>query len=172
MGREIGHFGDGAGAGAGRRPKNQDKKPISAFGEEPCADRRQSSTNPNQNTGSGDSGRSRNAKRLRSMLLRAPRIHDVEYAVGSQTVQVKTSVAGFMGMLDRVHHTAGFYREQAVTDWWAAFVALISAALLTLGATGLYMWFRLHRERMLGGIFLSIGLFVGLGLLIATRIQP
>ena len=45
-------------------------------------------------------------------------------------------------------------------------------ALLTLGATGVYMWFRLYTERVLGGVFLSIGLFVGLGLLFATRIQP
>jgi hypothetical protein len=105
-------------------------------------------------------------------IVRAGTIHDVAYAAGSPTAEVTTSVAGFMGMLNRLHHTAGFYREQTITDWWAVFVALVSLALLTLGATGVYMWFRLYQERVIGGIFLSIGLFVGLGLLIATRSQP
>jgi hypothetical protein len=77
-----------------------------------------------------------------------------------------------MGMLNQLHHTAGFYREQNITHWWAAFVALTSLALLTLGASGVYMWFQLYKERLFGGIFLSIGLSVGLGLLIVTRLQP
>ena len=109
---------------------------------------------------------------FRFRIVRAGTIHDVGYAAGSPTVQVKSSVAGFMGMLNRLHHTGGFYREQNTMDWWAVFVALTSLALLTLGATGVYMWFRLYTERVLGGVFLSIGLFVGLGLLFATRIQP
>jgi hypothetical protein len=109
---------------------------------------------------------------FRFRILRAGTIHDVDYAAGSASAQVKTSVAGVMGMLNRLHHTAGFYREQSITHWWAVFVALSSLALLALGATGLYLWFRLYKERLLGGIFLSVGLFVGLGLLIATRMQP
>jgi hypothetical protein len=109
---------------------------------------------------------------FRFRIVRAGTIHDVDYVAGSPAAQVKTSVAGMMGMLNRLHHTAGFYREQSITDWWAVFVALTSLALLTLGATGVYMWFRAYKERVLGGIFLSVGLVVGLGLLIATRIQP
>jgi hypothetical protein len=109
---------------------------------------------------------------FRLRIVRAGTIYDVDYAAGSPTAQVKTSVAAFRGMLNRLHYTAGFYREQSITDWWAIFVALTSLALLILGATGVHMWFRLYTERVLGGIFLSIGLFLGLGLLFATRIQP
>ncbi len=118
-----------------------------------------------QNVNQNDSG-------FRLRIVRPGTTYDVEYAAGSPTAKVKASVAGFMGMLNRLHHTAGFYREQSITDWWAAFVALTSLALLTLGATGVYMWFKLYKERLIGGIFLSIGLFVGLGLLVTTRIQP
>jgi hypothetical protein len=109
---------------------------------------------------------------FRLRIVRAGTIYDVDYAAGSPTAQVKSSVAGFMGMLNRLHHTAGFYREQSTMDWWAVFVALTSLALLTLSATGVYMWFQLYTEQVLGGVFLSIGLFVGLGLLFAARIQP
>jgi len=109
---------------------------------------------------------------FRLRIVRAGTTHDVDYKTGSPTAQVKTSAAGIMGMLNRLHHTAGFYREQSITDWWAVFVSLTSLALLLLGATGVYMWFQLYKERLLGGIFLSFGLFIGLGLLIATRMQP
>ena len=109
---------------------------------------------------------------FRLRIVRTGTVHDVDYAAGSPSAQVKTSAAGIMGMLNRLHHTAGFYREQSITDWWAAFVALTSLGLLTLGVTGVYMWFRLYKERLVGGIFLSVGLFIGLGLLFATRMQP
>lgn len=115
---------------------------------------------------------SQDAAGFRFRILRAGTIHDVEYAAGSPAAQVKTSVAGLMGMLNRLHHTAGFHREQSITHWWAVFVALSSLALLALGATGVYLWFRFYKERIIGGILLSIGLFVGLGLLVATRMQP
>lgn len=115
---------------------------------------------------------SQDAAGFQLTIVRAGTTHDVVYAAGSPSAQVKTRTAGIMGMLNRLHHTAGFYREQSITDWWAVFVALTSLALLTLGATGLYMWFRLYKERLVGGIFLSVGLFIGLGLLFATRMQP
>lgn len=115
---------------------------------------------------------SQDAAGFRFRILRAGTAYDVEYATGSRAAQVKTSVAGLMGMLNRLHHTAGFYREQRITHWWAIFVAMSSLALLILGATGVLMWFRLYKERLIGGAFLSIGLIVGVGLLVATRMQP
>lgn len=115
---------------------------------------------------------SQDAAGFRLRILRAGTTHDVDYVAGSPTAKVKTSTAGIMGMLNRLHHTAGFYREQSITDWWAAFVALTSLSLLTLGATGVYLWFRLYKERLVGGIFLSVGLIIGIGLLVGTRMQP
>lgn len=98
-------------------------------------------------------------------------VYAVSYSIHETGLKVQTSVAGFVGMLSQLHHMAGFYREQGVTHWWGAFVAVSSLALLLLGATGVYMWFRQYKERLVGGIILAVGLIVGVGLLVATRLQ-
>lgn len=105
-------------------------------------------------------------------IVRPGTVHQVRYTAGAPRAAIETHVSNLMGMLNRLHHTAGFYREQSLTHWWAAFVALISLALLILGATGVYMWFRLYKERVVGGVLLASGLIIGVGLLAATRLQP
>jgi hypothetical protein len=105
-------------------------------------------------------------------IVRPGTSHEVTYSAHEVDLRVQTGAVGFLGMLTELHHVAGFYREQGVTHWWAAFVVFTSLALLLLGITGVYMWFQLHKERLVGGIILSAGLTVGLGLLIATRLQP
>lgn len=104
-------------------------------------------------------------------IVRPGTSYRVRYEQGASTVEIETSVSGTMRMLNRLHHMAGFYREQTVTHWWAAFAGLASVALLLLGATGVYLWFRTYQERLVGGVILSVGLIVGVGLLIATRLQ-
>lgn len=104
-------------------------------------------------------------------IVRPGTTHSVRYVAGESEAQVETSVSGTMRMLNRLHHMAGFYREQTVTHWWAAFAGFASLALLLLGATGVYLWFRLYNERLVGGIILSAGLLIGVGLLVATRMQ-
>lgn len=105
-------------------------------------------------------------------IVRPGTTYNVSYSAHEQGVKVQRSSVGFLQMLTELHHIAGFYREQQVTHWWAAFVVLTSLALLMLGATGVYMWFRQHKERLVGGIIFSAGLVIGLGLLVATRLQP
>lgn len=104
-------------------------------------------------------------------IVRPGTTHSVRYLAGAPEAQVETSVSGVMRMLNRLHHLAGFYRDQTVTHWWAAFAGLASLALLLLGVTGVYLWFRLYKERLVGGLILSVGLLVGVGLLVATRLQ-
>lgn len=104
-------------------------------------------------------------------IVRPGTVYSVRYQTGDKTAQVETSVSGTMRMLNRLHHLAGFYREQAVTHWWAAFAGFASLALLLLGASGVYLWFHTYQERLVGGVILSLGLLVGVGLLVATRLQ-
>jgi len=49
-------------------------------------------------------------------------------------------------------------------------VGLVSAGLLVLGATGLYLWFVRKKERKLGIALLVLGLAWGLGTIVAMRI--
>jgi len=48
---------------------------------------------------------------------------------------------------------------------WAALVAIVSTALLLVGATGLYMWFTRRPERRLGMALLAVNLIVAVTLL-------
>ena len=50
-------------------------------------------------------------------------------------------------------------------------MGVVSAGLLLLGVTGIYLWFAHHSERLIGGILLALGLSYGLVTLVLTRIE-
>jgi len=91
------------------------------------------------------------------------------YDRASGVIHLRHSVSGVMGVLNRLHHLHGFTHERGVVNLWAWALAFISVTLLILGGTGVYMWFRLYKERMIGGILLAANLVVSLALLIALR---
>jgi hypothetical protein len=74
-----------------------------------------------------------------------------------------------MGMLNRIHHVGGVWHEFTLTNIWGFFVGVVSVSLLVLGATGIYMWFKLHQERVIGTILLVVGLGYGLTLIVLIR---
>lgn len=85
-------------------------------------------------------------------------VHEVRYDRLSGSVHIKTSIAGVMGMLNRLHHWAGFWHEPVSMKAWAAFVAVVSLGLLLLGASGIYMWFTRQSERRIGLALLAANL--------------
>jgi hypothetical protein len=96
-------------------------------------------------------------------------VHDLKYDVASGTAHVRTSIAGVMGMLNRLHHWAGFYHESVPMKLWAAAVAIVSASLLLLGATGVYMWFTRRPERRIGLALLAINVVFAVGIIVLLR---
>ena len=96
-------------------------------------------------------------------------VHEVKYSTASGNAHVKTSVAGVMGMLNRLHHWAGFYREPLSMKGWALAVAIVSAALLLVGATGIYMWFTRRPERRIGLTLLGINVVFAVALIVLLR---
>jgi hypothetical protein len=97
-------------------------------------------------------------------------VHEIRYERTSGVAHVKTSVAGVMGMLNRLHHWAGFWHEPVPMKIWAISVAVVSAALLALGASGIYMWFTRRPERRIGFALLGINLLFAVTLLTLLRI--
>ena len=100
-------------------------------------------------------------------IVRPGTVYDVAWTGG--TAKIRTNEANFMGMLNRIHHIGGLWHEFTLVNIWAFFVALVSAALLILGATGIYLWFKLHQERVVGSVLLALGLGWGLTLLVLIR---
>lgn len=98
-------------------------------------------------------------------------VHDVQYERASGLARLKTSVAGVMGMLNRLHHWAGFWHEPVSMKAWAFAVAIVSAALVLLGASGIYMWFTRRPERRIGLALLAINVVFAMTLLTLLRIS-
>ena len=71
-----------------------------------------------------------------------------------------------MGMLNRIHHVGGLWHEYTLTNVWAFFVAV---GLPIPGGTGIYLWFKIHAERIGGVVLMVIGLGFGLTLVVMNR---
>jgi hypothetical protein len=108
---------------------------------------------------------------LRFRIVRPGTVYEVVYTPASGMARVKTSTAGFMGMLNRIHHVNGLWHEWALLNVWGGLVGLVSMGLFLLGATGLYLWFKTRRERRIGIVLLTIGTLLPLGLLISMRLS-
>jgi len=96
-------------------------------------------------------------------------VHEVHYDHASGVARVKTSVAGVMGMLNRLHHWAGFWHELVSMKIWAVAVAVVSAALVLLGSSGIFMWFTRRPERRIGLALLTINVVFAMTLLTLLR---
>jgi hypothetical protein len=96
-------------------------------------------------------------------------VHDVQYDQVTGDARLKTSVADAMGMLNRLHHAAGLWHEPAALQAWGFMVALVSSALLLVGATGVYMWFTRRPERRLGLVLLGVNVLFAVTVLMMMR---
>jgi hypothetical protein len=56
-----------------------------------------------------------------------------------------------------------------VRNLWGWTVLFASLGLFALGGTGIFMWFKLYKERTIGLVLLGANLLVSVGLLIALR---
>jgi hypothetical protein len=88
--------------------------------------------------------------------------HDVEYSIATGETKVETTTLSLMRTLLWIHISHGI---------WTAVVALVGIALLTLGLTGLYLWFKNHSERKIGAALLILGAGTAIGLIVSMR-QP
>lgn len=85
-------------------------------------------------------------------------VREIRYDRTARSAVVRTSAAGVMGMLNRLHHAAGFWHEYMPLKVWALLVAIVSLATVGLSATGIWMWWIRKQERTLGIILLAANL--------------
>jgi hypothetical protein len=88
-------------------------------------------------------------------------------ATGDATV--RENRAGFMGMLNRLHHVGGVKHGFWLTNLWGAFTGMVSLALFGIGLTGIYLWFKMHRERKIGAVLLAASLGYSVTLMVLLR---
>ncbi|HVW86864.1 MAG TPA: hypothetical protein VHB50_19395 [Bryobacteraceae bacterium] len=102
-------------------------------------------------------------------LTRAGGETRITYDRSTGKTHLRVSDTGVWGVLNRLHHFHGLRNPSGVRNLWGWTVLITSLGLLALGATGIYMWFKLYKERTIGVVLLSLNLVVSLGLLIALR---
>jgi hypothetical protein len=88
------------------------------------------------------------------------RAYEVNYSIVTGETTVKATTISFLTTLAWMHHSRGV---------WAFAAALVSLALLILGATGIYLWFHNHKERWIGGALVAAEVVVTVGLIISMR---
>ncbi len=103
-------------------------------------------------------------------VVRPGTVYEALYHADSGEVEMKEHVAGFMGMLNRIHHVGGLWHEYWLMNVFGVYTGLVSLGLLVLSGTGIYLWFKLHRERRVGAVLLIATLGVTLPLIVAMRL--
>ena len=95
--------------------------------------------------------------------------YEVEYSAATHQARILVRISGFMAILNRIHHIAGTWHDFGPINGWGVFVALVSVALILLGVTGIYLWFKIHSERVVGIALLAVNLGVCVTLLVLIR---
>jgi hypothetical protein len=88
------------------------------------------------------------------------RSRDVTYSIATGDTKVQTSKIDLFTTLAFMHIAQGV---------WAYVAMVFSIGLLTLGATGIYLWFKNHNKRWIGGLLLLTGVWVAIGLIVSMR---
>jgi hypothetical protein len=109
------------------------------------------------------------ASGFKMRVSRLGTMYDVDYSELTREAKLRISRGSFMAVLNRIHHVAGTWHEYWVIDVWGVLLALVSASLLVIGATGIYLWFKIHSERTIGVILLAINLGFCITLLALIR---
>jgi hypothetical protein len=108
-------------------------------------------------------------EKLAFRIARPGTVYEVEYTAASGEARIRTSRAGFIAMLNRIHHVGGLWHDYGLLNVWGVFVGLVSAGLIVLGATGIYLWFKIHSERSIGAVLLASSLVYGITVMILLR---
>ncbi|MBK5293891.1 MAG: PepSY-associated TM helix domain-containing protein [Acidobacteriia bacterium] len=95
--------------------------------------------------------------------------HDVEYSRATGQARVKTLRRTARQTLTAVHHQGGLQYGHWVSNAWGALVGLVSIGLILLGLSGIYLWFKLRQERVVGTVLLVFSLVYSVSLMVMLR---
>ena len=106
---------------------------------------------------------------MRFSIVRPGTQSDVTYSGSSGEARVRTRREGFLETLVHLHTNHGFWHDFLPSNTWSLLSLLGSVGLFLLGATGIYLWFCHHQERLIGAVILALGLIYSLTTLILSR---
>jgi len=90
-----------------------------------------------------------------------------EHATGSTKLTIRE--ASLILLLNRVHHAAGLWHEYWLLNAFGWFSGVVSLLLFVIAGTGIYLWFKIHKERKVGAVLLGLNLLVLIPLVLSIR---
>jgi hypothetical protein len=112
---------------------------------------------------------SQKGDKLEMRVTRPGTVAFVTYSLPDGTTQIRTERANWIFLLNRLHHVAGVDHEYSATNVWGAALGIVAFLMLALGATGVYLWFQLHKERRIGTAILLVNVLFSVAMLIILR---
>jgi hypothetical protein len=106
---------------------------------------------------------------MQFLIVRPGTRSDVTYTASTGEAKIRTRREGFLETLVQLHTNHGFWHTFAPANVWSLLSLLGSIGLFLLGATGIYLWFCHHEERVIGFVILSLGLAYSLATLVLSR---
>ncbi len=93
----------------------------------------------------------------------------VTYDRASGRTNVHEASLDSLGMLNRLHHLHGLRHDTLAGEAWGWALFFVSLTLFVMGLSGVYLWFKIHKERVAGSILLAANLAISLFLLFSLR---
>jgi len=87
--------------------------------------------------------------------------HEVSYSIATGATTIVTNTVGLGTQMAFVHVAHGI---------WAVIAGVVSIALLIMGISGIYLWFKNHKERWIGTALLLAGAVFSIGLIVSMRL--
>jgi hypothetical protein len=85
---------------------------------------------------------------------------EVTYSIATGEATVKTTIPSFLRTLAWIHVSRGI---------WACGSVLVSLALITLGVTGISLWFQNRKERWIGAALIVVETGIAVSLMLSMR---
>lgn len=79
------------------------------------------------------------------------------YPPDGDTMRFETREKTFGEFLTGMHARGGYHHDSLVNDLWAFVVDIVCLSFIVWVISGLYLWWRFSRMRLLGGIALAAG---------------
>lgn len=108
---------------------------------------------------------------LQFRVLRPGMVWQVDYTATTGEAQLKVTDTGVLGAINRIHQMHGTWHEWPRYNVWVGLLLLVSTALLGMGGTGLYLWWKSHADRRVTGAMLAAGTLMAGGLAIWMRVS-
>src|SRR5262245_20868723 len=107
---------------------------------------------------------------IRFSIARPGTRSEVTYTASTGEARIKTRREGFLETLVQLHTNHGFWHDFVPANAWSLLSLLGSIGLFVLGATGIYLWFCHHEERVIGVVILVLGFAYSLTTLVLSRL--